>query len=173
MNTSELLACLRGCHLTAGHFTQVYAADLLPTPIPHRPAAIICNTDPSDQEGTHWTAFYLPKSKQQPVEFFDSFARKPEYYSPHFTKFLEENAKKWIKSAKTVQAPLSWTCGEHCLFYLKLRCGGISMKNILKQCYTNNVERNDEMVSLNHIVMRDHCKPVACAVIQSCKPIAK
>ncbi|ELT87674.1 hypothetical protein CAPTEDRAFT_185546 [Capitella teleta] len=43
----------------------------------HRDTAFVANTDTIEDEGTHWTLFYLPKDPASPPYFFDSFGRDP------------------------------------------------------------------------------------------------
>lgn len=50
-------------------FKGVIPANELPTRVKQRPSAYIVNTDDRGQPGTHWVAFYFPKTG--PSEFFD------------------------------------------------------------------------------------------------------
>jgi hypothetical protein len=171
MNTKDLLSSLRSCPNTKKHSLGVFAADTLPrNKIKKFPAALICNSDVSTEPGTHWLAFYFPR-KNGIGEFFDPYGHPPEYYSDYFTRFLQTNSSRWIYNQRSVQAPMSWVCGSHCLFYLKLRCAGLKMQHIVTKYYTSNVLDNDVKVSLNTHVT--YCTPKECANMQKCIPIVK
>jgi hypothetical protein len=168
MNTQQLQDHLHSCPLTRRGCVGVYAADRLPRRIKKFPAFIIANTDKSSDPGMHWVAFYFP-TKNSRGEFFDSYGRPPGYYSPHFLHFLKRNCKTWVTNKKVVQAAYSMACGPHCLFYLKLRAGGKSMKTITKAYYSNNLYNNDKNVEFHVSVTPLVCSK-ACTTVQSCIP---
>lgn len=176
MNTGEILGSLMTCPSTKRYTAGVFAADELPRVIKSYPATLICNSDVISEPGSHWLAMYLP-GKNIPGEFFDSYGRCPGYYSPYFVDFLKKNCSRgWIYNTKTVQAPFSLTCGAHCLFYVKLRCNGVKMADIVNSYYTPNVYENDIRVTINTHVIR--CKPYtdyvnSCAKMQRCIPIVQ
>ena len=62
------------------------------------PCGFVANTDPSDEPGTHWIAFYFP-SKQK-GEFFDSYGKPPEYYHANFEKYLMNHRVYWTFNNK-------------------------------------------------------------------------
>jgi hypothetical protein len=181
MDTIELNQSLLACSSTKNYALGVFPADLLPKiKIKKLPAAIICNSDPSTLPGTHWLAIYLYKNKNKSTtscnaEFFDSFGRPPSHYSSFITQFLQLNASRVIYNTKQVQAPLTMTCGLHCLYFLKLRCTTTtttrSMKSIVKKYYTNDLVQNDVLVTLNtHVIP---CKPQNCTTVQKCMPFIR
>ena len=55
----------------------VFPSDKLPI-IKTYPAALIANTDPHDQPGTHWIAMYFESPYES--EFFDSYGFPPATY---------------------------------------------------------------------------------------------
>ena len=73
-------------------FTEVFAADELPSTPGRWPTAYVVNTDVKGRPGTHWTAFYFPKTG--PAEFFDSLGRPPEYYHRRFKTVLLRNGPR-------------------------------------------------------------------------------
>jgi Adenovirus endoprotease len=172
MNTTELTQSLLACASTKQYTLGVFPADSLPLKIKKLPAALICNSDPSTLPGTHWLAIYLYMNEnKRTAEFFDSFGRPPSHYSQFITQFLQRNAANVIYNKQQVQAPLSLTCGLHCLCFLKLRCKGASMKSIVKKYYTKDLIENDVHVTLNiHVVQ---CTPDNCTSVQKCIPIIR
>jgi hypothetical protein len=179
MNTQELALSLLTCSSTRPYTLGVFPADLLPTiKIKKLPAVLICNSDPSTLPGTHWLAIYLYKNKNNilTVDFFDSFGRSPSHYSSFITQFLQKNATRVIYNTKQVQAPLTMTCGLHCLYFLKLRCASTtscktSMKSVVKKYYTNDLIQNDVLVTLNTHVVK--CTPKNCTEVQKCMPFIR
>lgn len=170
MNTKDLITGLMSCPNTRRYTIGVYPADQLPTFIKNYPAILIANSDVSTEPGTHWLAFYLP-SRYGVAEFFDPFGRPPEYYSHYFTDFLRKNCRRWIYNQVPVQLPLSWACGAHCLYFLKLRSVGIKTQDIVTRYYTKNLFENDIRVTLKTHVT--YCSPYECNKIQRCIPIMK
>ena len=65
------------------HFKGVFPIDKLPGTMKNR-TFIICNLDPSWQEGSHWIALFKTASKD--CEIFDSLGFKPDLVIP-FLKF--------------------------------------------------------------------------------------
>ena len=47
-----------------------------------RPWCLILNTDPKDQPGTHWLAFYAPSARR--IELYDTFGFSPSTYRLDF-----------------------------------------------------------------------------------------
>ena len=91
----------------------VYAEDELPMDVV-RPFAMIVNTDPSSEEGTHWTAIYLKKDKSG--EFFDSSGAEPD---KPVRCYLDEYATfGWEYNTRQIQGLLSTLCGAYCIQYL-------------------------------------------------------
>ena len=170
MNTDEILEGLLSCPNTKPHTLGVFPADLLPARVKKYPAILVCNSDVSTEPGTHWLAMYLP-TKKGIAEFFDPFGHPPEYYSHFIVEFLEKNSSKRIHNQQSIQAPRSWACGSHCLFYLKMRCSGIKMQDIVKNLYSTDVYANDVKAVLNTHVT--YCTPSECIQSQRCIPIVK
>ena len=66
----QLEKVLRSDPYTSKLFQGVSPIDRLPKVIMF-PAALIANTQPSDQEGEHWVSFYLLSERER--DFFDSY----------------------------------------------------------------------------------------------------
>ena len=48
-----------------------------PKVIDRFPCGFVANTDPSDEPGAHWVAFYFQSERKG--EFFDSYGKPPDY----------------------------------------------------------------------------------------------
>lgn len=93
----------------------VYAADQLPHRISPS-TAIIVNTDPHNEHGTHWVAFYLEDGL---IEYFDSYGQPP--YLHFYQGFLRRNARRYLYNEHRLQGDNSLVCGQYCLVYLYYR----------------------------------------------------
>lgn len=108
-------------------FTGVFASDLLPKHLSYLPAALVCNTDPSDEPGEHWVAIYVDGNGHG--EYFDSYGLPPLQNS--IIKFLNECAVNWTYNSKRLQGLFSSVCGYYCIYYLLYRCRGYSLNSIV------------------------------------------
>lgn len=122
-------------------FRGVYASDTLPVHVGRFPSAYVSNTDPINDEGSHWVAFWFQSPTES--EFYDSFGKLPEDYSTQLREFIDRNALTCLYNNIQVQPRFTSTCGYHVLFYLYYRAKGYSMKNILNKL--------DEMISDEHV----------------------
>ena len=130
----QLEKILRSDPYTSKLFRGVYPIDRLPKAIKF-PAALIANTQPSDQEGEHWVSFYLLSEREG--DFFDSYGHPPGSLDPKFRKWMtsvvsKKNAQLFYNQRR-VQGPLSSTCGHYCLYFLLLRARGVSSEDIIKR----------------------------------------
>jgi hypothetical protein len=78
MNTYQITRALEHDPVTNKQFCGVFPSDKLPQTIEKYPCGFVANTDPSNEPGTHWIAFYFPSEERG--EFFDSYGHAPEYY---------------------------------------------------------------------------------------------
>lgn len=141
MNTRQLEYVMN--KVPRAKFCGVFAENNLPRTLDVYPCGFIANTDPKDQPGQHWVAFYFPSV--QKGEFFDSYGHPPEFYSPRFTTFLKQNCHEWTFNHKTLQSTLTAVCGEYCVFYLTHRARGVSKSHVVN-CFTSNKIKNDHQV---------------------------
>ena len=144
MNTSQITRALKQDRFTKRTFRGVFPSDKLPKTLDKFPCAIVANTDPSNEPGTHWVAFYFPSEHKG--EMFDSFGRSLEYYKDTFRDFLDKHDTEWEFNTRTLQSVWSDVCGQYCLFYLCQRSRGHSLSKIA-HVFNNNTMSNDAKVS--------------------------
>lgn len=97
-------------------FHGVCAEDELPD-LPILPCAIIVNTDPSTEEGTHWTSIYL--STNGTGEFFDSSGTIPDVPVREYMNIYAPRG--WRYNTMQLQGQFSTLCGAYCIQYLEAR----------------------------------------------------
>ena len=114
--------CLVSRLLVKVRWLGVFARDKLPDHTREiRPWYLILNTDPKDQPGTHWLAFYAPIAGR--IELFDSFGLSPRIYS---LDFLDP-----LNLSFSLQSPSSYVCGHHCIVYIYFRSRNYSLNDIV------------------------------------------
>ena len=86
-----------------------------------RSLCCILNTDPKDQPGTHWLAFYAPLSGG--IELFDSFGFSPNMYSLDFLHSLH--------LSYSLQSTSTSVCGYYSIVYIYLRSHNSSLSDIV------------------------------------------
>ena len=138
MNTSEINVQLKKIKFFIGTFP----CDLLPNSVSSRPCGMIVNTDSSRESGEHWTSIILLPGGR--AEYFDSFGLPP--LVPRIQKYLEEMSPNGFDySSRTLQHPLSITCGYFCIQFIKWRSLGLSY-----HCFVTNfkedLEANDKIL---------------------------
>ena len=80
-------------------FSGVYPRDLIPYhPRPYE-KAIVVNTDPHDQPGTHWVCLYVTPPV---VEYFDSYGIRP--FFPEILNFIDRKESQPIWNPFDYQA---------------------------------------------------------------------
>ena len=169
MDTLQLTRLLSQNRYTKKYFQGVYPSDLLPSKV-RKPALIIANTDSSDKPGSHWVAFFIPKTG--PAEYFDSVAHTP--IDEKFIRFMMKNCHGFTFSDKRIQDLLTSTCGNYCSVFLYFKSRGISYANIMKKFNSNLPKNEEKLVHLfNKIFLKNQCggsNKVFVLVNQSCKP---
>jgi hypothetical protein len=128
MNSTQIQRFLRGHTLTSCYFVGVFPSDRLPPEgTPKLPCCMVCNTDPADKPGQHWVALYFDADGIG--EYFDSYGQQPTV--PSIQRFLEQNSRAQRYNNRTVQGHMSSACGQYCVYFLLLRCGGLPMNRIV------------------------------------------
>lgn len=138
MNTSDISKAL--C-LARASSVGVYAADRIPFKL-ELPAALIVNTDPASQPGTHWIAIYIDKYGSG--VYFDSYGEKPR--SKHHRHRLRRLCKTIEYNTKRLQSWDSKVCGEYCIMFIYNMCSGRSLRSFCK-LFSHNTRLNDRIVS--------------------------
>ena len=128
MNTKQLWTALTCNEITNSYFDGVYSIDTL-VDIKEKPQLIICNTEPSDQEGEHWVLFFFAKDS---VDFYDSLGRDITEYGPEFITFIKNYTDNFKQCLGRTQPFKSSLCGHYCLYYAYAKCNGNSMEKIIK-----------------------------------------
>jgi hypothetical protein len=113
--------------------------------ISNKPTFIIANSDPAHMNGEHWISFYIYKAKGE-MEYFDSFAKPPEYYNKQFSNFLKKHCETYTKNTKVLQSNNTNLCGGYCIFYLYQKCHRMSMSLALN-LFSRDKRCNDRIVS--------------------------
>lgn len=150
LDSFEIDARARGDHVLNQHWGGVFPSDLLPKkPIARseKPIGYVANTDPSDQNGSHWVSFYFPKERDDVVEFYDSYGLEPKFYSPYFARFIATHSQECLRTSVDSQGLFSDVCGYYALGYLHMRCLGLSMREIVKKFPENNKRTNDKRIA--------------------------
>lgn len=142
MDEHEINAYLRGNKVTRKHFLGILAYDELP--IIQSNGFYIVNSGHSSTLGQHWMVILRLKGK---IEFFDSLARAPEYYSPLIESYLFRNALNYEMSVKRIQGRSNF-CANYCMLYCYLRIKKYSMLEFLDM-FDSDLEMNDKLVNLN------------------------
>lgn len=141
MNTIQLTVDMMENKVIKKYFRGVFPSDKLPKRF-KKPALLIANTDPSTQKGSHWIAFYVPKSGKP--EYFDSLGRAPE--KKEFLEFLRKQAKTFTHNKKRLQGAFSTTCGNYCGVYLYFKSKQIPFSHFLKLFSDKNFQMNDNKI---------------------------
>lgn len=139
MNSTEINAILRArCR---GQFIGVFAIDRLPQSLPpKRPLLLVCNTDPHDKPGRHWTAVYI--GEESKGEYFDSFCDAPP---PLMRNYLNKFCVTWSTNVRQLQSAASRFCGQYVIFYTLFKSLDYSMSAI-NSCFSNDTGMNDAFV---------------------------
>ena len=140
MDTTELEMCLYQDPKVKRILGGVFPSDRLPQDIKDK-KVFIANTDPAEEKGEHWVAFYF--TPQGTCIYFDSYGLPP--LVPSFIKFMERNALKWIFNSRKLQHQNSSVCGHYCLFFIFHMVRKVSLIKMLK-LFDRRAHVNDRMV---------------------------
>ena len=129
------IECLVSRLLLGVRWLGVFARDELPDlKRERRPWCLILNSDPKDQPGTHWLAFYAAIAG--PIELFDSFGFSPINYSLDSLNLLH--------LGYPLQSPSTSVCGHYCIVYIYLRFRNISLSEFYHLLW--NISNRDSWV---------------------------
>lgn len=128
LSSLHLANALLSNKITQVGFGGIVARDIL-CKIDKKPQYVVCNTDILSGSGEHWIVFYFPLDGS--AEMFDSLGKDISEYPREFGAFVNKFASICTVSHKRIQPPDTSVCGHYCLYYIMLRCKGISMKFIV------------------------------------------
>ena len=138
--TQELWQVTLHDPILASVMKGVFPSDKLPV-VNKYPSALIANTDPHDQPGTHWVAMYFVKPDES--EFFHSYGFPPETYDMDIYVLR----KTTYFNDKPLQGLTSDVCGDYCLFYLLYRARNEDLNTIQTKFKRYDSQWNDAQVA--------------------------
>ena len=129
MDSQQIYSILCWDKDTRESFLGVFPADLVPLQKLPNNSSLVFNTDPKGKPGQHWVAVFVDGKGNG--EYFDSYGQPPssEILPLEFVQQLRSRRFKFNKVQ--VQGDLSKSCGFYCVLYIKKRCQGKSMEDIL------------------------------------------
>lgn len=145
LSTQELERLLRPALQAYNvNFIGVLPRDKVPDldqgwPLARYPAALVANADSSTEPGSHWLAMYM--LTRNSVEFFDSFALPPSYYS------LSLPSSTISVCSRALQSDTSSLCGHYCVYYLIRRAQGHSPLSITNAFSKFYLDWNDSQLA--------------------------
>ena len=143
MNTTQIQNALAGDPAVKPCFLGVFPSDhLLSLRIKRFPAALVANTDSSDEKGEHWVCFYFDKNGN--AEYFDSYGFAP--INCNLLQFFESNGKNHTWNKEQLQSVKSTVCGQWCIAYLSKRCRGQSRAQIVQSLKMNTPAQSDQRI---------------------------
>ena len=138
--TKELWQVSLQDHVLASQMKGVFPSDKLPV-INSYPSALIANTDPHNQPGTHWVAMYFVTPNES--EFFDSYRFPPETY--HMDGYIVKDTTFY--NDKQMKGLTADVCGDYCLFYLLHRARSVDLNTIQAKFKRHDSQWNDTKVA--------------------------
>ena len=154
MNTSQL-QCIISCDpVLRERVLGVFAADQLPTAVPYIPCGFIANTDIKSQSGTHWLAFFIENNT---VDCFDSYGQHPGVYNALFSAWMQNQSLNVRVNQTRLQSDTSSVCGLYCVYFLRQRLLGHSMKCIIERFNVTDFEANDRYIFDMFSDIYSHC----------------
>ena len=116
-------------------FGGTYPRDLIPHRLRPYERAIVVNTDPHDQPGTHWVCVYVVPPV---VEYFDSYGLKP--FLPEILNFIDRQQSTPVWNPFDYQALNTTVCGQYCVCLLytsdaadDMQCVDLGGRRIIKK----------------------------------------
>lgn len=125
MDGNEMLRIVNLLGSLKPFFRGIYACNSLPVRVTEFPSALVCNTDPLEERGSHWIAFWFKNGTE--CEFYDSFGKLPKDYDIRLREFIDRNSFACLYNNVQVQPDSASTCGFSVLFYLYRRTQGFSV----------------------------------------------
>jgi hypothetical protein len=118
MNTLQINKKLAG---RCKSFLGTFPANHIPTD--KRRGFFVLNLDDCEKPGSHWVVL-------GECEFFDSYGIQP--LSFHIFNYLRKNCNTgWWNNDVQLQGNDSTVCAHYCIYYILMRCKGLSPDNIV------------------------------------------
>ena len=130
---------------TQPFFGGVLNPDTLPKTVTKYPIFFFCNSDLSQEKGSHWLLIYLKGVNSAPI-FFDSIGKKPEEYNSLIQNFLIMQGPDYLINEQRVQAYNTSSCGMYCLFVSDLLCQDLTLEEIMNLFNRGDLGYNEMLV---------------------------
>ena len=121
-------------------FVGVFAINTLPNQVHHLPLLLIVNTDASNLPGRHWKVAYISEERQG--EIFDSLVTPVNIL---LEQWMNKFSNKWIMSSKTIQHPLSPSCGAYALHFVLSRLHCKDLQSYVNQ-FSPTLSENENFI---------------------------
>ena len=146
MDTVALTRLCKKNKITAPKFGGVYASNELKLDSNIRDKFVILNTSKMSQLGSHWVILFIPKTRANKCELFNSLSGNIAEYSIDIENLILVNGKEYVCNDIAVQSPTSILCGLFCLYFAHKRCSNYSFTSIMNDFDHDNLFSNDELV---------------------------
>ena len=98
---------------------------------------------PKCEPGKHWVLIFIGLTE---IEFYDSLGRPPSFYHRSLKHFMLLNGQAYTCFNVRLQSLMSKNCGEFCLYFAKLKCLGMSMRQIIRMFRGKSYYYNEAVV---------------------------
>lgn len=143
MNTDHISSILHSDPSTSQIFKGVMPRDHFVNCKVAFPGLYVCNTDTSDQPGSHWISIYF--SKNGKCEYFDSYGVF-SLFSDLTHKLLSID-KNLNYNNQTLQSVNTNVCGIYCIIFCMMRSRGFTLNYIINTfLLSHNSEERDHIL---------------------------
>ena len=133
---------------TLNAFHGIYSIDELPNHIPFRPFLIIVNTHTKNLPGEHWIAIFIDKNRHG--EIFDSLALPVCHL---LIQWMNMFTLKWNTNKRTLQHPLSSTCGAFTLYFILNRLHVANLDSVTAT-FDSNLAVNERILEIFYVSLK-------------------
>lgn len=147
LSNYQLLYLTTHHECTQDNLDGIYSFDHIPEYPSKYPSFWIINNEVEGKTGEHWFGCFFP-DKHQASEMFCSFGRDPEYYSSELGDKLKRIGNgKYKYNTVQVQADHSKACAYFVLYYVDLRCRGLTYEQCMNNMSKNDLDLNEQVVT--------------------------